>query len=369
MENDYLNYFLFPRLTLSEQDFRSLSVFVPKLNIFQIAAPAAIPEWCRERFVGLPFIRDPKFLEQVESCIRSYRAFAEIHGGSGGTMGYLSRALDDMSDTRFRIQEQLRGKTPIPMDEAVIDLLQSAVFLDISRELDDRALELDSSYARADKIEKQFRDILGIDDEEAGEVPEDLNISLLPESSSREYMLPERIKSWFRLFPAESCDSMPVFVATDPDAVSETLDIIRPAIDRERKDFEALELLLGAFPSPDRLGQKQFLSLTESPGSPAILASYRKDLDLFLRNAARTLDPGDLNKEATALASGLEKFCGNCGVEDMVTLRLTLPLGLTISDVRGILGPGSSGRGSRRDASATGEKGRGVWPALFLSLL
>ncbi|MEN6437924.1 MAG: hypothetical protein ABFD97_05030 [Syntrophobacter sp.] len=366
MQNDYLDYFLFPRLTLSEQDFRGLAVFLPKLSIFQVATPAAIPEWCRDRFTGRPFIRDPEFLGLVKSGIQGYRAFAEAHGG-GGMMGYLSQALDDMSDTRFRIQEELRGKYPVQMDPATIDLLRSAIFLDISRELDDRAQELDSSYARADKIEKQFRDILGIDEDEAGEVPEDMSIPLLPESSSHEYMLPERIRNWFHLFAVESPGSMPVFVTTDPDALRETLDIIHPAVNREGKDFEVFEFSLGAFPRPDQLGQKQFLSLTESPGSPALLASYRENLDLFLRKAAESPRPGTLESEAETLAKGLRKFCGDCDIEDLVTLRLTLPQGLTISDIEAVLGLGTA-PGDRQNSSTTGGMDSETRPALFLCL-
>lgn len=367
MENVFLNYFLFPHLTLSEQDCRSLSVFLPGLKVFQITSQPSIPEWYRDRFTEQPFIRDPEFLEQIKSCIQSYHAFAEVHGGGGGTMGYLSQVFDDMSDTRFRIQEELRGKCPVNLDQPRLNLLRNAVFLDISRELDEKAQELDSDYDRADRLEKEFRGILGIDDEDAAEVPGDLNISLLSENSSHKYMLSERIRSWFYLFSAEPPDSMPVFVAADHDSVTETLDLIRTALKNEGKGIDVLELTLGSFPKQDQLDEKQFRTLTESPGSPALLASYRKNVDQFLRKAAEAQNPDDLKREAATLVSELEKFCRGYKIEDQVTLRLTLPRGLTLAALETVFGPSpsttagqSSPGGNNRDSD--------TWPVLFLNL-
>ncbi|MFZ2446497.1 MAG: hypothetical protein WAW37_09070 [Syntrophobacteraceae bacterium] len=365
MGNDSLSYFLFPGLALPEKDFRNLAIFLPRLSILEITRPAVVPDWRGDSFQGMPVIRDPEFLSQVKSCIQGYHAFAEVHGGSGITLGYLSRVLDDMSDSRIKIQEEMRGKCPAGLDAAQTDVLRAAVFLEIARELDEKEFELESGLAEADAIEKKFSEILGISEEdEAAEVPEALGRPIIAQDRGPRYMLPERIASWFRLLSTQTPESLPVFVATNPEAAEEAASMIRTGCRRTGKGVAALMFPLGSFPRLDQLGDKQFLSLIEAPGTPALLAEYGKNLDGFLRDAGRNANSEELESASDSLRQGLEKFCKICNLPgpDRVSLSLLLLPGISTADVFEIF----SAPGTQAAASVNPEIQK--WPVLFLCL-
>jgi hypothetical protein len=336
MQTDSPNYFLFPHLDLSENDFRNFHIFLPHLNMFEINRPAAIPEWLRERFHGWPVIGEKDLLTQIDSCIKGYHAFAEVHGGSGGILAFLSQARDDTSETRLHIQEELRGKCPSHWNDAFKEIFQAAVFLEIARELDEKELELESSYAQLNALEKEFRGILGITgDEEIDEAEATLSPPLIPDRAGSLFMLPTRIESWFQLFSVQQAAGTPVFVATHPEVISESLEIIRTGCERASKKFSSARISLGSFPKLDQLGPKQFQSLIEAPGTPAILAAYWQDLDQFIMEAARTKNLDELGAKTEPLKHHLDKFCKNCDLtnSDRVSLSLFFPENLSLADI------------------------------------
>ncbi len=344
MEKNIPTYLLFPALTLPEQDFRNLYIFLPRLYLLEISRPASIPEWARDRFQGLSPIADPELMGQIKSCVREYQAFAEMHGGVGGTLGYLTQAIDNMSDARFKIQEQLRGRCPAGLDETQLETLRSAVFLDISRQYDDREVEMASSLARAGELEKEFGEILGITKENGSEIPAGLDLPLLSESQGAQYMLPERIESWFRLLPAQACESIPVPVASGPEAAFEAIDMLRIGLARTGRQLSSSRIPLGSFPRLDALGQKQFRSLIEAPGAPPIFSAYQKKLDSFLSGTCGFKDTGALESEAAPLRQCLEKACRICSVpgEENVTLYLELIHEVSCSEAAEILATGGT---------------------------
>lgn len=336
MENTRPSYFLFPRLTISERDLRYFSIFLPQLLTLEITRPATIPDWCIGKFQGLPAILDAELLKQTKSCIQGYRAFADLHGSSG-TLGYLSQILDDTVESRLLIQEQLKGKCRIPVDSGVSRTVNAAIFLEIARELDDKRSELEKDFARADVLEQQFRDIVGISvDDETDAVADGFSTPLAQERGTPEYMLPERIRAWFRLFSLQPLSLFPVFVAAGRETMEECLEAIRAGHKGSNKDLDFSELQLGAFPRINDFGRKQYQSLVESPGAPALLESYQRALDRFLATKIGH-DPDACRLEAESLGKVLEKFCGSCGTEERVSLRMVLTRGISLSEVVEIL--------------------------------
>ncbi len=339
METGQVSYFLFPGSTVPERNLRNFFIFLPGLSILEITRPASFPNWCRDRFTGLPVIRDSQFLAQTKSCIQGYRAAAEVHGGGGGTLGYLAHLMDE-AETRLKIQEQLRGKCPTEPDAAQIEILRSAVFLEIARELDEREFELESGYARVGALEKEFRQILGIEDEDLQEVPASNEPPLAAEGSAPSYMLAARVENWFRLFSTQPLNSWPVFVASPVEAVEESLDSTRRHLDLtgdSRKEFPVSSFSLGSFPRMDRLGEKQFRSFIEAPGTPGLLASYQEALGRFIMEAAGSENPNELEPKCKSLGAMLEKFCRKCNLSesDQVTLSLILPQNIRLADIFG----------------------------------
>ncbi len=358
METSKISYFLFPGSVVPERNLRNFFIFLPELSLLEISRPVALPEWCRDRFTGFPAVREPEALTQVKSCIQGYHAVAQVHGGGGGTLGYLAHLMDE-TETRVRIQEQLRGKCSTEPDEAQAAILRAAVFLEIARELDEGEFELESGYARAGALEKEFREILGIEDEDMQEIPEGIENPLAAEGSAPSFMLAARIENWFRLFAAQPVEAGPVFVAGTAEAVEESLESVRRRMhlaEDSRRDFSVATLSLGSFPRLDRLGEKQFRSLMEAPGAPVLIESYHEALDRFIAAVAGSENPEDLEPERKSLGAILEKFCRKCDLSepDQVSLKITLPLTVRLADLFGE--PAASAPDMRE------------WPAIFLSL-
>ena len=107
-ETETLSYYLLPHMTLSSGDFRNLCIFLPGLRVLEIARQASIPEWAPKSFSGWPVLGGADLAAKIGSYVEGYRDFAQIHGGPGGILGFLSQALDETDEPRFRIQEELR---------------------------------------------------------------------------------------------------------------------------------------------------------------------------------------------------------------------------------------------------------------------
>ena len=321
-----LNYFLFPHMTLSEHDFRNLWVFLPRLSVLEIAKQASIPEWAQERFSGWPVLRGGELLAQIGSCVEGYKAFAQVHGGPGGMLGFLSRSLAETDEPRYRIQEKLRGSCPSDMDPAQKEILQAALFLEIARELDEKELEIASSYADLNAIEQEFHDILGIEDEESDRAETNLTPALAPDTNGLLYMLPRRIQSWFRMLSLQPPESMPVFVGCFPEVIEEAVEMIRTGCERDGKQFSAPTYLLGSIPRLDGLGSKQFRTLIEAPGMPDLVSSCRHGLEDFIKSTAGGENPDELQDKGRLLQSAFEGFCRKCDAPEgeRVSLNVTL---------------------------------------------
>jgi hypothetical protein len=351
------NYFLFPHMTLSAHDFRNLWIFLPRLSVLEIARLASIPEWAQERFSAWPVLLGEDLSTRIGSCIEGYRTFAQVHGGQGGILGFLSRAFEEIDEPRYRIEQELRGRCPTDMGPAQKEIVQAALFLEIARELDEKELEIGSSYAHLNAIEQEFRDILGIEDEESDRAETNLTPALAPDTNGLLYMLPRRIESWFRMLSLQPPESTPIFVGCFPEVIEEALEMIRTGCERDGKQFSAATYLLGSIPRLDGLGSKQFRTLIEAPEMPDLVSSCRHGLEDFIKSAARGENPAELQGRGRLLQSAFERFCRKCEAPegDRVSLNVTLLENASPGYVPGFLG-----------ASAGLEAA--AWPPVFLCI-
>jgi len=335
-----LNYFLFPHMTLSTHDFRNLWIFLPRLSAVEITRRASIPEWAQERFSGWPALHSGELSTRIGSCIQGYRTFAQVHGGPGGILGFLSRALDETEEPRYRIQQELRGNCPSNMDPAQKEIVQAALFLEFARELDEKELEIGASYAHLNAIEQEFRDILGIEDEGSDRAETNLIPALAQDTNGLLYMLPKRIESWFRMLSSQPLESMPIFVSCFPEVIDEALEMIRTGCERDGKEYSAATYLLGSIPRLDGLGSKQFRTLIEAPGMSDILSACRHGLEDFIRSTAKGENPAELQGKGRLLQSAFERFCRKCEVPegDRISLKITWVRNVSLGDVAGFLG-------------------------------
>jgi hypothetical protein len=353
---DELNYFLFPHTMLSDNYLRDLCISLPRLTLLEIVRKAPVPEWAQGRVAGWPVLSPDDLLStQISSCLQGYREFAQVHGGRGGILGYLSRVFDDLGESRYRIQEELRGKCPPDLNPGQKETMQAALFLEIARELDEKELEIVSGYVHLSEVEQEFRDILGIDESESGEA--DLTPSLAPDTSGLIYMLPKRIASWFRMFSLRPVEGLPVFVACLPQVIEETIEMIRAGCERDGEKFSAATYSLGFIPGAGDLGPKQYQTLIEAPEIPELLSSCHRELEDFIKSAAEGENPAELRGRSRSIQSALEKLCGECAVPagDKVNLSLTLVENVFLTEISAFLGVPQG-----VEAKA--------WPPIFLSV-
>ncbi|MGC8490309.1 MAG: hypothetical protein ACP5SH_01105 [Syntrophobacteraceae bacterium] len=343
-----IDYFLFPHTTLSSTRLQKLCLFLPRLEILEIVSRAPVPEGTKEKVSGYAVLGEGELSSRIDACIRGYRDFAKVHGGPGGILGFLRQALDEIDEPRYRIQEELRGK--FPPDAEQKEIVRAAIFLEMARELDEKELELAEGYDRLGAIEREFRDILGIEEEDAEPVETSLEAALAPDENSLLYMLPKRIEAWLRIFSLRRSENAPVFVAGFPEVVEESLESIRTACEKSGKAFSTTALMLGPVPwLPE--------ALPEGPETLELLSSCRQGLGDFLKSAARGAEPQKLEEMRASLQSCFERLCNRCGASQNVTaaLRLTVVEKLPLAALPGL--PPLSLAGEAAD-----------WPPVFLSV-
>lgn len=334
-ETETLTYFLFPHTTLSAGDFRNLGIFLPRLSVLEIARPAAIPEWGRERISGWPVLGSEELASRIGSCLERYRTFARVHGGPGGMLGFLNQALEEIDEPRYRIQEELRGKCRPDADITSTlspELFRAALFLEMARELDEKELEIESGYTRLNAIEQEFREILGIEDDEPERAETNLTPALAPDTNGLLYMLPKRIGSWFQMLALKPPENMPVFVACFPEVIEEVVEMVRSECERDGKNLSTVTHVLGSIPGTDAPGEEQFPSLIDG------LFSCRHNLEDFITRAAGGQDPAELESERRLLQSSFERLCQKCETPEggKTNLVLTVVTNVSLSGVAGL---------------------------------
>lgn len=378
-EIETLNYFLLPHMTLSEAYFRNLLTFLPRLNVLEIVRKALIPEWAPGRISGWPVRHDDDLLSKVGASIEAHRAFAQVHGGPGGILGFLSGTFEEIDQNRFRIQEELRGKITPEMSSAQKGIFQAALFLEIACERDQKELEVESGYTRLSAMEQEFREILGIGDDEFEQAQANLTQALTPDVNGLLYMLSKRIESWFRIFSLSSPsppETVPIFVTCFPEVIEEVMEMVRTACERNERKFSEVSYKLGSVPGMDLPGSKQLGTVIETPVTfppgqgdpevpmhqtvravPELLSCCRRGLEDFIRSVAERKDVTLLEHKRSSLQNDFEKLrreCVDLG-SDEVNLGLTVVENVSLADITGF-------------PAASPEFEAGSWPLVFLSI-
>jgi len=321
-------YLLFPHMVLSEKDYRHLSVFLPRLHSLQVLRAPAVPEWGREQFPGWPAIAGPELQEQIRVCVQGYRSFGVLHGESS-LLASLSHDLmaKDAVESRFRLQSELKGQGEHASDAGREMLIEAATFLEMALDLDEKEMELQSGLAKAEGLEEEFREILGITgDEEPDESLEALDFSLRSGNVDLSFMLRKRIVSWYRLFSRNMPETSPVFVAITGEVVEELLDPVQSAFERAGKHFERIDLPLGSIPSLEQLDVESFGTLIRELGEAGVLAPYWQAVEMTLRDPHNAAMREALEAKSEILRKRIESFClgkGGTFEDNRVQLGLT----------------------------------------------
>jgi|WetSurMetagenome_2_1015567.scaffolds.fasta_scaffold09737_4 hypothetical protein len=285
MSLEPMQYLLFPYTILSESEYRQLSILLPRLSLLQVIRPPAVPNWLHEQVTGWPVIQEPGRLEAITLCLKGYQQFASVHGENSALASLsLDQISRDFAESRFRIQNQLKREDPDGSQDEENSLAEAAILLEMARDLDEKEVELAASLTKIDDLEGEFREILGISDEdELADANEILSPPLRAEKGYLSFMLPKRIASWLRLFCSVMPEAGPTLVTTSEAVLEELFDPIRAEYERAGKTFEPERVLLGSIPSLDDLEIDEFLSLLSNPEASARFASSWHALESMLR--------------------------------------------------------------------------------------
>jgi hypothetical protein len=241
-------YFLFPYTALSDRDCRLLSLLLPRLSVLQVILAPVVPAWFQEQVAGWPVLTEPEDLKNVELCLKGYREFAVVHGENSVLSSLsLDQISRDFAETRFHLQAKLKQKSPREPDDRTLSLLEAAIFLEMARDLDEKEMEVEAGLTKIDSLEGEFREILGITDEdELADTTEILSPPLRAEKAYLSFMLPKRIESWLRLFCNMMPQACPTLVTTSEPVLEELFDPVRAECEQAGRTFEPERILFGS---------------------------------------------------------------------------------------------------------------------------
>jgi hypothetical protein len=314
---------------MSETQFRHLSVLLPRLSLLQPVRPAPIPEWAEGQFANAAGVRDEELFKKIIAYIKGLQDTATMHG-TGGLLAAVSSdwGRSGAHESRFSIQSTLRGNAPAPPDPEEQLLFEAAVFLELARDLDERDMDLESGSLQVDKLEAEFRNILGaVDEVELQEMRDVATYSISSDKTNISFMLRKRMAYWYRLFANMERIEPTILTVITQEVIDELLEPVRKDWAHEGKELKVSRIPLATIPALDRLDPKTFLELKqklEEPDSP--LASFRQELEKTLK-APQTLtleSSMDIQAEAENCRQYVEDFCRQSKALGQQQVRLTL---------------------------------------------
>jgi hypothetical protein len=326
MSLDTMEFMLFPYTVVPEKDYRQLSLVLPGLSVLQVTRPPVAPDWLLQMVTAWPAITEQQQIETIGLCLKGYREFAAVHGDDSVLASLsLDQISRDFVESRFRIQTELNKNKATELGDAAISLLEAAIFLEMARDLDEKEMEVEAGLARMDSLEGEFREILGISEDEVLEdTMETLSPPLRAERTSLSFMLPKRIQSWFRLLFNHMPAACPVLVTTSEPALAELFEHLLGPDGRGGKLSEPTRMALGSIPTVDDLAVEDFLSLLSDPEASGILASYWQGLQSVLHAPGVPSGPEALSQSIDTLQDYLRHFRGELGLSSNRVVSIEL---------------------------------------------
>ena len=266
-------FILFPHTTLSEAQLRRFSILLPHLSMLQTLRPAPIPEWAEGQFESIPAFAKEEMFKRVEAYRKGVQDMAAIQG-TGGMLAALANEWEkpEGGESRFSIQSTLKGMESERADPEETLLIEAAVFLELAKDLDEQEMELEADGKRLERLEDEFRSILGaVDEEEMAELRDVASYAITSDKTSISFMLRKRMAQWLRLLAGMEPKESVVLTAVTREALDELLEAIRSRSGQESGEWKITETALAAIPDPARLEPEDFLKLRtsrEDAGNP-----------------------------------------------------------------------------------------------------
>ncbi len=332
MYSPSFRYLLFPHTIMSENRFRSLSVLLPQLSLFQPVRPAPIPAWGGEQFWNLSALDDEELTRRAGQYLKGLEDMAAVQG-TGSVLASIMVQWDkkDVHESRFGIQSRLRGAGSEAPDPEELLRIESAVFLELARTLDEREIDLEASLAEAGKLEGKFREILGgvgdgeLKDFEIEELTGPGDSPLAADRSGLPFMLSRRLRDWYRLYATGPVRGPMVPIALNGEVIEEIMESVRNGGGAGRGPGFS-ELSLAVIPALDSLEPRSFLKLHAGlRDASGPLSSYWKEMERAIgEGGASVSGEGGLEAVAGRLREQVEQFLIDEGVSEKKMVELVL---------------------------------------------
>ncbi len=310
-KHNSMRYFLFPHSVVAESEARHLGFLLPNLHIFEILSPLLVPSWGRDHFIAHQGLPNEALKERVRHYLRNYREFIEVHqdGDSLSLLGQERSAAAD-EPSRILLQSELRGRPQQAVDMQEWLRLESATFLELAYELDERELELENHFRRMEDLEKSVREILGvIDGEEIDEMIETISPPLVTDRSRLTELLNKRSATWYRLFADHLLLADVIPVALDRNVISELTDPVQTDWERDGREFPLTQLPLAAIPNLREVPNDDFVALRAQLLQSGALSCYWQALEAALELTRDQHRYEDINQQIKPLREQIFDFC------------------------------------------------------------
>jgi len=346
MEHINRPFALFPYQVLSEQAFRTLALLIPKTHLLQILETTALPAWGSSHFETLPAGLDDGEARQIRQALASFGEFAAVHQDHCLKASYSAESLLRQNwESRFDIETSLRGKGKKGPDPETRRFLEAALFLEMARELDQRQSDLEADLAEAARLENEFREILGISEEEAN--PEDSLETLSPPLAAARahlsFMLPKRIASWLLVFSRTHFAAETFgLVTVNGEVIDGIVDRLEAAARHRASRPELIQFPLAALPCLPKLPAEDFAG-----GLGAILQTegfheYQRSFAALLSNPQSPGGQKALRQASENLRTAIETTFGTASPQaPVMELGLTSFMDLSLAELKQAIDPGS----------------------------
>jgi hypothetical protein len=291
-------------------------VLLPQLTLLQPVRPSPIPEWGGEQFSNLPALADEELRRKASGYLRGIEEMAALRG-SQGILASIVAEWDgtDAHENRFGIESRLRGAERVTLDPEDLLRIESAVFLELARNLDEREIDLEASLSEVGRLEGEFRKILGeIEEGELREYVGPEDAPLTPDRVGPAYMLSSRLLNWRRLFVACAPEGLVMPVSITDEAVGEAVE---SGVSRSS---------LAVIPALHRLTPDAFLELRERlREADGAMFSFWRELERVL-GGGEASQSGDarLEEQAGRLSLQIEDFLEEGDVPEKEKVELSL---------------------------------------------
>jgi len=232
------NTFLFPFTVLPESYYRFISITLPAIKILQIMRPVYKPSWAVGEIQGYPIFRDDNHVKKIQEIYRGYQDYAKIHGEKHLLETLSLAKLDEQwHESRFHLKRVIKEGEESKLSDEWVSILESALLLELARDLDEKDIELDMDLVQIHSLEDKFREALGLDESET-EVEDAIRVTAeaLPRRSYFGYLVKKRIEAWFRLMSHNPPAKTPILTCITKDVADEVIDPIRTKYEKEKQE-------------------------------------------------------------------------------------------------------------------------------------